>query len=258
MSDVTVVIPYRGDSGGHRDRALDWVLRWWAARHPGWPVVTGGCEGQWCKAVAVADGLARTDSPVVVVADGDMFTDGVDAAVDAVRSGGHAWAVPHTLLHRLTVDATATVLAGDPARPVRWRHLPTAETPYTGVAGGSMTVVSRPVLGDVPMPPIPGWGQQDMAWALALQTLAGPCWRGPAPICHLWHDPPRRMSRRWGSLESRAWYGRYADARGNRERMRAVVDEDRARLTERMGVARWPSGTRTPCGGRWDVSPRRR
>jgi hypothetical protein len=183
--------------------------------------------------VALADGLTRTGAKIIVVADGDMFTRGIQSAVDAVQDGV-PWAMPHTMLHRLTADATLQVQASDPAGRIRWQHLPTIERPYTGVAGGSMTVVARQVLDDVPMPPIPRWGQQDQAWAEALGTLVGPCWRGPASICHLWHDPPQRISRRWGSPESRAWYGRYVAARGKPELMRQFIDEDRAVLAERM------------------------
>jgi hypothetical protein len=201
-------------------------------------VTVGQCPpGEWCKAAALADGLTRIEDDVaaVVVADGDMLTDGIQAAVDAVRDG-HQWAVPHTKLHRLTLAATEQVLAMDPAGRVRWQHLPTIERPYTGVAGGSMTVFARAVLDEVPMPPIPRWGQQDQAWAEALTTLVGPCWRGPAPICHLWHPLPQRISRRWGSLESRAWFARYVEARGKPERMRQVIDEDRVVLAQRTGA----------------------
>jgi hypothetical protein len=238
VSGVAVVIPYKSDGGGYRDHALTWIVRWWAAQHPTWPVIIGHCVGEWCKAVALADGLTRVDPDTreVVVADADMLTDGVQAAVDAVRDG-HPWAVPHARLHRLTREATATILDSPPARPAHWTHLPTHETPYTGVAGGSMTVFARAVLEEVPMPPIPRWGQQDQAHAEALTTLVGPYWRGTAPICHLWHPPPQRLSRKWGSLESRAWYARYVEARGKPEQMRAVIDEDRARLAETITAA---------------------
>jgi hypothetical protein len=203
-------------------------------------VAVGHCPpGEWCKAVALADGLTHTGAPNIVVADGDMFTAGLTAAVDAVDRGWH-WAVPHTKLHRLTLDATQQVLASDPADRIRWQHLPVIERPYTGVAGGSMTVVTRQVLDQVPMPPIPRWGQQDQAWAEALGTLVGPCWRGSASICHLWHDPPQRISRRWGSQESRAWYGRYVAARGKPGQMRQVIDEDRAVLAQRTEATACP------------------
>jgi hypothetical protein len=227
---VSVVIPYRGDDGGHRDRALAWVLRWWEAQHPAWQVAVGYCPpGPWCKGAALADGLTELDSTdgVVVVADADMITDGVGAAVSHVQAAG-GWAVPHRLLHRLTETATACLMARPPAGVTRPPDTSTCEAPYEGFAGGSMTVVSRDLLDQVPIDPrFQGWGQQDEAWAVDLDTVAGPAWRGTADIWHLWHPPQQRESRRWGSPINRALLREHLVAR-QQGSTRALLAEVRA------------------------------
>lgn len=202
MPGVSVVIPYRGDDGGHRDRALAWVLRRWEAQHPAWQVAIGYCPpGPWRKGIAVADALTRCDGDIVVVADADVWCDGVAAAVDAVATGA-PWAIPHNKVRRLTAVATAAVLAG--GRPGLGDAV-LDEPAYRGLVGGGMVAAPRDVHLDIPMDTrFAGWGQEDEAWAGDLDAVAGPAWRGTADMWHLWHPPQQRESRRWGSPMNRA------------------------------------------------------
>lgn len=218
---VTVVVPWRPD-GRHRDAAWSWVSARWRDAFPGWQLLQGAAPaGPWCKAAAVADALPDAAGEVLVVADADVWCDGVQAAVDAVASGA-GWAVPHLRVHRLTEAATTAVLDGAPLED----RLPLAQRPYTGFAGGGMTVLPRAVYDEVPLDPrFAGWGQEDEAWALALTCLAGDPWRGSAPLWHLWHPPQDRQSRRWGSPASQDLWRRYHAARSDPSVMRAVLAE---------------------------------
>ena len=167
---VSVVVPWRDSPG--RAVVWEWLQARWEAHHPDWQLVTGTCpDGPWRKAVAVADALTRADGDVLVVADADVWCDGVSVAVDAVI-GGARWAIPHQRLHRLTELATAAVLDGQP-----WpRRDPAAYTqrPYTGRPGGGIVVMTRAMYERVPIDPrFGGWGHEDEAWALALYCLAG-------------------------------------------------------------------------------------
>ncbi|MEU3945457.1 hypothetical protein [Streptomyces sp. NPDC029526] len=216
---VAVLVPWRPD-GGPRQTVWAWVRRQWA-RWPDWQVVTGACpDGPWSKGAAVADALAQTDADVLVVADADVWTLGTPAAVNRVASGRARWAMPHQLVRRLTPEATQVVLGG-----ARLEGQPTAET-HPGMPGGGIVVLAREVLEGVPMDPhFTGWGQEDQAWALALETLAGPMWRGTADLFHLWHPPAPRRSRAVGSAASLARYRRYQAASGQAAQMRALVAE---------------------------------
>lgn len=218
---VSVVVPWRPD-GGHRDAAWQYLAWRWTRTHPHWQIVTGAApDGPWCKAAAVAAALPGATGDVLVIADADVWCDGVDQAVSAVANGA-GWAVPHDLVHRLTEDATAAVRAGGPLRG------PSVERPYRGYAGGGMTVLDRETYQQVPLDPrFAGWGQEDEAWALALGCLAGAAWRGSAPLWHLWHPPQARTSRRWGSDASRALWARYRIAATDPAAMRVLLDEGR-------------------------------
>lgn len=165
----------------------------YAEAHPDWDVVEAPGPDPWIKAEAVNPAVAATDAEIVVVADADVWTDGLERAVYAVACG-EPWAMPHGIVKRLTEASTAhytagaTALAADLDRPA-----------YQGLWGGGIVVAPRLTLLDVPMDPrFVGWGGEDVSWAIALHVLAGPGWRGTADLIHLWHPPEPRMSGKYG------------------------------------------------------------
>lgn len=220
-----MVIPWRSGCP-HREVALAWVAARYAEVHPTWQIVIGVSEGaEWRKADAVAAGLELADGDLAVVTDADVWTDPA-AAVAAVELGS-PWAAPHRLVHRLSIESTAQVLAGE-----RWEGLPLDGThrqdsrPYLGVLGGGVVVAERSTLLEVPLDRrFTGWGQEDQAWAIALTRLAGRAWRGDQDLVHLWHPAQDRSTRSIGSREGAALLARYRRARGSADRMRALLAE---------------------------------
>ncbi|GAB3209837.1 hypothetical protein GCM10027294_25810 [Marinactinospora endophytica] len=215
-----MILPWASDNPcPHRRAALDWTVTRW--RRAGHQVLIGQASGPWRKATAVANALPAAEEDVLVIADADCWTPGLDAAIDAVRAGA-AWAMPHGRVHRLSERSTVDVLAG--AEP--HMRMPLTQQPYVGWPGGGIVVLRRDTYAAVPLDPrFVGWGQEDESWALALNVLAGPGWRGRAPLWHLYHPPQQRMSRRWGSPEARELAGRYRAARRDPTAMRALVGE---------------------------------
>ncbi|WP_049566868.1 hypothetical protein [Streptomyces sp. SBT349] len=234
---VSVVIPWRGGCP-HREATLAWLLPRW--RRAGYePLLGEAPSGPWSKGGAVTDALRRTAADVLIIADADVWTDGVADAVAAVR-GGWPWAIPHGDVHRLAPEATAAVLAGVSLGP----DLRLAQPAYRGYEGGGIVVLPRSTYERSPLDRrFAGWGQEDEAWALTLHTLAGAPWRGDAPLWHLWHPPQPRDSRRWGSPASRALYQRYRHAAGRPDRMRALLAEMEVVTHGPAGDGRGPRST---------------
>lgn len=166
-----------------------------------------------------------TDAEILILADADVWCDGINAALTATEAGA-AWAVPHLKVHRLTPDATAAALAG--ADPL---NQPTECQPYEGMLGGGLVVVRRDVLLEVPFDRrFVGWGREDCAWREAMLTMVGKPWRGKARLIHLWHPPqPDFGAMRTSSRNptSEALYVRYHAARGHRDQMAALLSEAR-------------------------------
>lgn len=211
---VEVIIPFRGGCP-HRERALSYVR----GLYP-WPVTVARASGPWCKAAAVMPAVRNSSADVVLVADADVWTEGVHEAVAEVQAGA-PWAIPHRALHRLDEQGTAAVIAG-----AAWQEQPLSERAYLGVMGGGIVIAPREVILSVPLDArYVGWGQEDSSWAIALETLAGHPWRGKSPMAHLWHPPQPRLNRRHGSPASRTLYRRYKAARHDPNVMRALIQE---------------------------------
>jgi hypothetical protein len=222
---VAVVVPFRGGCP-HREAAWSWVKARYAERHPDWQLLEAPApDGPWCKGAALAPAIESTEAEIIVQADADVWADGLAEAVRAVADGA-PWALPHTLVHRLTEEATAAVLAG-----ADWRDQPLAQQPYKGIEGGGFVVASKTVLEAVPVDPrFVFWGQEDECHAIALRTLVGEPWRGNADLVHLFHPPQERMTRRRGSRESWDLRRHYFAASKDPAALAALVEEGRDAL----------------------------
>ena len=218
---VSVVVPWRAGCPW-REAAWEWVRARYEQEHPDWQVVAGHApDGPWCKAAAVAGGLRDATGDVLVIADADVWCDGLDDAVHAVADGA-PWAIPHRTVTRLTEQATGDVLAG--ATPDG--RMEVEQRPYTGTMGGGITVLPRVLYEQIPLDPrFIEWGQEDEAWGVALTTLVGRPWRGTTGLYHLWHPPQRRQSRSSGHPAGVALARRYSAARRASATMEALIAE---------------------------------
>jgi hypothetical protein len=219
---VAVVVPWRPRCR-HREAAWEYVQGLYAEHCPDWQVIEARApDGPWCKAAAAHPAIESADAEVVIVADADVWCDGLERAVMAVVCGRASWAMPHKKVHRLSEAGTAAVLAGE-----RWEDQRRLEQrAYEGVWGGGIVVAQRDVLLDARLDPrFRSWGQEDTSWALGLQCLYGKGWRGDAPLIHFWHPPQDRLTRQKGSEEGWELYRRYRQARRDPDKMRALISE---------------------------------
>ncbi|MGE0138655.1 MAG: galactosyltransferase-related protein [Ilumatobacteraceae bacterium] len=218
---VSVLIPYTATDQARAD-AFHYVERWYRERFD--DVVVGSCVGPWSKGEALRDAAARAAGEILIVADADSLVE-LDDLEEAIRqaAAGH-WVVPHRTVYRLTEAETARVYDG-----ARFRRGPglVVRQPYTGPPGGGIVVLQRAhweLVGGVD-PRFMGWGGEDISFGYALETLVGWHYRLAGRLFHLWHEHPAPDLR--GSAESEALVARYKAARGDRERMAALVDEHR-------------------------------
>lgn len=214
-NDVAVLIPWQSGCP-HRIAALQWTIHQYRTYHPNWQIVLGILdEGTpWCKAEAVANALKGTDRSVIVVADADSWAPGVGEAVAKIQQNEHVkWAMAHSLVMRLSEDATAEVYGGESYETMLLNPEMLAQSPYVGYEGGGVVALKRETYLRAPLDPrFKGFGQEDESWALALRVLAGDPSREPSPLWHMWHPPQDRDDRHWGSEDSKKMYERYLDA----------------------------------------------
>jgi hypothetical protein len=237
MDDIAVLIPF-GNSTPWRQRALEYTKAWYSENLENARIVLGQETDPWCKARAVGDAFSRSSEPIVIVADADCVAPGVKQAVLAVRQGA-AWAMPHLKVYRMSQVATNEIYRGAPPGSLTGKNLWLDQSPYKGYEGGGITVLRREVYLNCPLDPaFMGWGQEDEAWAMALNGLHGAPWRGRAPLYHLWHEKPPRKSRYVGSDASMARLQEYKEARAHGgwstllegARTSLTCDDDRCRV----------------------------
>lgn len=219
---VEVIVPTYLASSHHRRDAWAYCRGWWE-RH-GYQVTEAPGGDPWVKADAVNLAVGASTADILVIADADVFCDGITEAIAHVADEG-GWAIPHTHVHRIADDATADFLSGQPLRLQR-----TEQDPYRGIAGGGIVVLERPTYERIPLDRrFVGWGGEDHSWGLALETLVGRPWRGDAPLVHLWHPPQERReqgrTRRMGSVDNENLRREYLQARGNPRKMQSIVTE---------------------------------
>lgn len=212
MNDIVVLIPY-GNGTPWRKRALEYTMSWYAQELENPRILLGFGSDPWCKAEAVAGALSRSaGEPIVIIADADCVTPGLKQAVRAVQQGS-PWAVPHLKVYRMSQKATNEIYGGASPGSMTGKNIWLDQSPYKGYEGGGITVLRRNVYLNCPLDPaFKGWGQEDEAWATALNGLYGSPWRGGAPLYHLWHEKPARVSRYAGSAASVARLKEYKEA----------------------------------------------
>lgn len=216
-----VVIPF-GTSDPDRVRALEHVRATYAGE--GLRVVVADAGGDpWSKGASIDAAVRESGARLLVVADADVIvpTAAVARSVAAVRAGA-AWSQPHSVVVRLTPHATTRVLSGMPWRRQSWQW---AGSGHSAPHGGGIVVLGRDsydASGGMD-PRFVGWGGDDVSWARALDTLAGPCARLRATMLHLWHPPQPRLPGNRASAENELLAARYIDANGDPDAMRELV-----------------------------------
>lgn len=218
---VAVLIPCRPD-GGRRDKLQEWTVARLRALHPAFEIAVGhhhADEGPFNRARALNRAAAEAaDADVFVVADGDSFVAErqLDEAIlyadtfgqvtfaydrycylsktmsDQVMAGHQGDWTPGV---EFTMQGTCSSMLAIPA--ALWREIGGADEGFVG------------------------WGGEDVALSLALQTFGGGAGRIPGDVWHLWHAPaPHVADDLWpGRVE------RYAEAAYDRTAMRALLDE---------------------------------
>lgn len=203
MTTVNIVMPRaRRDSRG-RERVREWLTDRYNAQHPGWTVTQAECPtAKWSKGAAVNPVLLGSSADVIVLADADSYVDSkaLSAAVAAVAGGRHGWAVPFTLVKRITREDTHRILNGESV------PRPKIERQARAVPGGGMVVASREAWHTVNGldPRFNGWGGEDTCLGYCLSVLVGAPWTPPPSVLwHLWHPANRRPTQATNDLWNR-------------------------------------------------------
>lgn len=188
---VSVLIPFKSD-GGHRQRNWEWVKRRYGLLMPGAEICMGDTDIKpYCKSAGVNSAARIATRDIFVIADADIAfdTDQMEKALEML--GSHAWVIPFENRYELTEAQTVDLINS---------HEPSvrlSDMDFTGCGSyeygiGTINIVPRKYFEKAGGfdERFRGWGYEDNAFAMAMDTLFGYHARPKgSAVWHLNHPP---------------------------------------------------------------------
>lgn len=220
---------YMGDDG-QRDRCFGWVLAWWKSHFPDVHVCMGrNFDKPFHRGRARNDAFESAVADLIIVADADTVpnSDAIRAALLMVDIQEAPWVLPYgeERYYNLSENETDRILKSDPTAdllepsdPEQWEHKITS---WAGCLVMHRTAWNE--LGGYDER-FEGWGYEDNAFRLALDTLAGPHKRIDSYVSHLWHPIAPGTTFDSPTIgQNRTLFRAYERALGNETKMRKVL-----------------------------------
>jgi hypothetical protein len=228
---ISFLIPFRSEDK-HRMHSFHWLCDLVVNDWPDSELFVAGNDGEPFNRSGsrnVAAQMCHGDILVFQDADSYVPVDQMEAAIGHLVDGSASFVYPYTHYYSLTELGTAQFMSNPGALPQQEdiEYLfPSEETPEPSVGG--CVIMTREAFEKVRGydTRFMGWGEEDRAMAMALETLAGNGLRIMGPLMHLWHPHPE--SKCFGSpyfLDNRVLCNRYREAHQNTPAMLALVSE---------------------------------
>ena len=234
---IDFVIPFWGFDSYRTEsfRYLQSLLHEWFADYepPAWCAT--GPYGAKSRSQARNQLANEGEGEIIVFIDADSIpnSDALRETIYTVKQT-KAWAFPFTNYYNLTQKGSEDLKQDPPW--AHWRNEDSYEYEYVfpgpdpvdrPAAVGGAVVIHREAWEKTPGydERFKGWGGEDRAFALMLETLVGEGFRYPSPIYHLWHPAPE--SDRFDNANweyNRQLLACYKAVHGHPEQMRALVN----------------------------------
>jgi hypothetical protein len=240
--DVTVVIPF-GDAHENRARVLRWLEIYWQHHMTFAEFIVQPFE-ELSKTYTLNRGIERASGNIIVTMDADCLMDPHQLydAIEIARRPEPSWAMPYSYMYRLRMSDTETVLDLDP-----WTFQPELQINENilrqreqarAVHFGAMCQVFPKAawesFGGFDER-FKGWGTEDEAMKMTLDTMWADSHLLPGNVFHLEHDRPGANLSGVGNGWDRKWQGQeiaspnldlrneYARATGNKAALKVIL-----------------------------------
>jgi glycosyltransferase involved in cell wall biosynthesis len=258
---ISVLVPlHLTKSDNQRAKNWQWLKQYWEANLPGAEIIIGidpdADEKPFSKSVAVNNAASKAHGNIFVIIDADVYIspEAVIYCAEEIRlaenKGRNLWFMPYRKLYRLTEEASQKILSCNPAQPIEISPSPEDytntgmfdNTPVTNIGhwyGAMIQIMSRKAFYTVGGwdHRMRGWGGEDHAAMVAMDTLYGPHKTISSAILHIWHPTmnpdatidPKGKKRLWTNQDPKqnndVLSGRYYWSQNHPRRMRRLVDE---------------------------------
>lgn len=228
---ISFIIPYRSDGTKERERSFRFVYGELALYFPDAEIIVADNDGPFSRAAARNEGAKSATGELLGFVDADSWVrpQQLDALISherfvSIKSGPM---FPYSRYYALSELGTEEFFKGA-MRPWEVEYVFPGPDPIDRPpAVGGVIAVRREDFDLVNGydERFRGWGEEDRAFAFALETLVGPLMRVEGDLYHLWHPAPE--SERFDGphfAANRALGDRYRVAAGDRDAMRSIID----------------------------------
>lgn len=221
IEDVSILIPFRSDHG-HRDKLLNWVINFYQTCIPEVEICIGeSSSALFSRSQAINAAANKANRNIFVIADGDIFYER-QILMDAIHLLDQcAWIVPYHKVFDLSPSFTNKLLDQDGTIPMDKEGEERVWDPVGGI-----NIISRENFEKVNGfdERFLGWGGEDDAFGIALNTLCGNYRRLSGYVYHLWHPPTGREGNPH-YYNNLSLLQRYYYCAHNQEQMQRLVSE---------------------------------
>jgi predicted glycosyltransferase involved in capsule biosynthesis len=220
---LSALFPYRPDSE-ERDYIWSMVRKRYGQLFPQIEICIGTDESKlFCRAHAVNEAAKKATGDVFIIVDMDVVfnLEVIDQITRLVND--HPWIVPYSQGLRLSQKASKRLF--EQGLPEKIQHDDADVEIIVTWLGPFMNVMTRKcfeAIGGMDER-FKGWGREDAAMVLALDTICGKHFRMEGVVYHLWHQRPVLDSTSYGN--NHRLYLQYEAAGGNVEAMHKVIND---------------------------------
>lgn len=218
---LAVIIPFRGGCR-HREASMEYQVEYCTKVFSGnydFELVVADDPGlRFNRGRALNEGVRRSSADTLIFLDGDLHV-GIHEFVEAFRLLAKeecSFVVPFSSVNYLNPEGSRLTLKH---RALVGRY----EGRWTNRSTGGCNVLYRQDF--LPFDNrFSGWGFEDAAWAMAMETLRGPARWVEKPCYHFWH-PSAFDSQHPDHAASVELCGRYTAAHKNKTEMEKIIKE---------------------------------
>ena len=188
---VSVLVPFKSD-GGLRLRNWEWLKHRYELLMPNAEICMGDAEIRpYCKSAAVNSAARKATRDIFIIADADIAfdTDQMERAIEMLDN--HAWIIPYEDRKELN-EAQTLDLTNNREPSVKFSGIDFTGCGSYAYGVGSINIVPRRYFEGAGGfdERFKGWGYEDNAFAMALDTLYGNHIRPKGSVVwHLNHPP---------------------------------------------------------------------
>ncbi|WP_338452880.1 hypothetical protein R4Z09_14040 [Niallia oryzisoli] len=233
LEQVSILIPFKGDNG-IRSAALQWVIRFYQNVIPEAEICIGENSDSFfnrCKAINAA--AEKAPRNIFVLADADVIYDS-DLLIESIHSLEKAqWVIPFNRILDLSKEKTEETLKMEPFWPLVFADGNFNEYKIDKMFAGKLNVFTREAFEKAGRydERFLGWGFDDDAFLLAMNTLCGQFVSLNRPIYLFWHPYVGADNNPHYKRNLIRLY-RYQLASGNPIKMKKIIQNNRQGWTK--------------------------